>query len=127
MAALHEAKQTDAIHVSGDPFDGGPPLRLQRSPGLVKPGQPRAFKRALLAVLISWVPLAVLAELQHLFVPRQTFASFYSDFAVHARCLIATPALILAEPDCIPRLGMIARHFLDAGLIRDADRQRNEG
>jgi hypothetical protein len=47
-------------------FDGGPPLRLQRSLGLVKPEQPRRLKRALFAATISWAPLAIATAAQTL-------------------------------------------------------------
>jgi len=40
--------------------------------------------------------------------------SFFTDFAAYGRFLIAAPILVLAEGDCIPRMGRIARHFLDA-------------
>jgi hypothetical protein len=50
--------------------------------------------------------------------------SFFSDFSVHARYLIALPALIFAESDCIPRFERIVRHFMDIGLIPDSDMQR---
>jgi len=47
-------------------FDGGPPSRMQRSLGLVKPNEPRMVWRVVLAVLVGWVPLAVLAAAQDL-------------------------------------------------------------
>jgi len=50
--------------------------------------------------------------------------SFLSDLAIHARFLIAVPTLILAESMCAPRMGAIARHFVDAGLVVDADGAR---
>jgi hypothetical protein len=46
-------------------------------------------------------------------------ATFVPDFEVHARSLVATPAFILAESWCIPRLAKIARHFVEARLVRD--------
>lgn len=109
-----------------DLFDWGPPMRLQKAIGLVKPDKRRIRIRILLVVLISWVPLAVLAGVQTLTTTSQTARTFLSDFGVHARYLIAAPALILAEADCIPRLGLIASHFLDAGLISKADLHRYE-
>ena len=45
-------------------FDGGPPLRLQRSLGLVKPEQPRILRRALFSATIAWVPLALATAAQ---------------------------------------------------------------
>jgi hypothetical protein len=105
-------------------FDGGPPLSLERSLGLVKPGQPLVAKRALLVVLIGWLPLAVLAATQLLVSSDEPVRAFFSDFGVHARFLVAVPALIFAEWECIPRLGMIANHFLQTGLVVGPDTAR---
>lgn len=117
---------TDATFIDENLFEAGPPMRLQRSLGLVRPGQLRVARRALFAVLIAWAPLAVLAETQNLLFSSQTARSFFSDFAVHARYLIAVPALIFAEAECIPRLGHIVRHFFNAGLVTGADTARYE-
>jgi len=111
-------------NVNDELFDGGPPLRLERSLGLVKPGQPLVAKRALLAVLIAWLPLAVLSAAQFLISSDKSAKSFLSDFAVHARFLVAVPALIFAEAECIPRLGRIVSHFTETGLVAGPDRAR---
>lgn len=103
-------------------FDGAPPLRLERALGLVKPGRPSFARRALLAALVGWVPLAILAAVQPFTSSNEK--SFFSDFAVHARFLVALPALILAEAECIPRLGKIASHFAEAGLVVGPDTVR---
>jgi hypothetical protein len=105
-------------------LDGGPPSRLQRSLGLIKPDDPRIARRAQLAVLVGWAPLVVLAIVESLIRQNHVADSFFSDFAVHARSLVAVPLFILAEADCLPRLGRVARHFVDAGLIREQDRGR---
>jgi len=102
-------------------FDGGPPLRLQRSLGLVKPEQPRIFRRALFSATIAWVPLALATAAQTLFRGDGSVNWFFSDFSIHARYLIALPALIFAERDCIPQLEKIVRHFVDIGLVADSD------
>ena len=117
---------TDGTYIKADLFEGGPPMRLERTLGLVEPDEPRVGRRAFFVVLLGWAPLAVLAVVQVFTSTSQTARSFFSDFAVHARFLIATPALILAEADCIPRLGEIARHFVDAGLVSDSDSARYE-
>ncbi|HKQ89734.1 MAG TPA: hypothetical protein VJZ77_03550 [Blastocatellia bacterium] len=109
---------------SGELLYGGPPHRLQRSLGLIKPGDPMIARRAELLVLVGWVPLVVLAVAQSLIHRNQMAKSFFSDFAVYARSLVAAPLFILAEKDCIPRLGRVARHFLVAGLITEPDRAR---
>ena len=115
---------SDTIYSEPHVFDSGPPLRLQKSLGLVKPDQPRAVRRALVAATIAWAPLALLAALQTLRFPDGPADSFFSDFSVHARYLIALPALILAERDCIPRLEKIVHHFVDVGLIPKSEMQR---
>jgi hypothetical protein len=112
------------VQQSGWLFEGGPPHWLQRSLGLIKPGYPMIARRAKLVVLAGWVPLVVLAIAQSIILRNQLAKSFFSDFAVYARSLIATPLFILAEADCIPRLDRVARHFLVAGLIKEPDRAR---
>jgi hypothetical protein len=111
-------------NVDDELFDGGPPLRLERSLGLVKPGRPQVARRALLAVLIAWLPLAVLSAAQFLISSDESTKSFLSDFAVHARFLVAVPALIFAEAECIPRLGRIVSHFAETGLVAGPDTAR---
>jgi hypothetical protein len=102
-------------------FDGGPPLRLQKSLGLVKPDDLRVRRRALFVALLAWAPPAGLAIAQSLIFMDGSAGSFLRDFSVHARYLIAAPALVLAEGDCIPRLEKIVRHFVDTGLITTSD------
>ncbi|HEU0179606.1 MAG TPA: hypothetical protein VFV58_35695 [Blastocatellia bacterium] len=112
------------IRQSGELLYGGPPHRLQRSLGLIKPGDPMIARRAELVVLVGWVPLVVLAVAQSLILRDHMAKSFFSDFAVYARSLVAAPLFILAEADCIPLLGRVARHFLAAGLVTEADLAR---
>ena len=111
-------------NVNDELFDGGPLLRWERSLGLVKPGRPLVVKRALLAVLIGWLPLAVLAAAQLLISADKSANSFFSDIAVHARFLVVVPALILAEAECIPRLGSIVNHFAETDLVAGPDTAR---
>jgi hypothetical protein len=112
------------VQQSGWLLEGGPPHWLQRSLGLIKPGYPMIARRAKLVVLVGWVPLVVLAVAQSIILRNQLAKSFFSDFAVYARSLIAAPLFILAEADCIPRLDRVARHFLVAGLVTEPDRAR---
>ncbi len=98
-------------------FDGGPLLRWERKLRLVKPGRQLNARRALLAVLIAWLPLAVLNAAQFLVFGDESAKSFFSDFAVNARFLMAVPALVVAEAECVPRLGRIVVHFAESGLV----------
>jgi len=114
----------ETVRQSGELLYGGPPHWLQRSLGLIKPGDPKIARRAELVVLVGWVPLVALAVTQSFVLRNEMAKSFFSDFAVYARSLVAAPLLILAETDSIPRLGRAARHFLKAGLIRQQDLAR---
>ena len=113
-----------AIEHGRELFDGGPPRRLQRSLGLIKPDDPRIARRAELAVLVGWAPLVVLVIVEEVIMRNNVAKSFFNDFAVHARFLVAVPLLILAEADCSPRLGKVARQFIDAGVITTPERER---
>jgi hypothetical protein len=105
-------------------FAGGPPIRLQRSLGLIKPDNPRIMQRAILAGVVGWVPLVVLVALQDTAWWGEKVKSLLFDFAIPARFLIVAPLFIVAESICIPQLGRTVRHFLDAGIIPESDRHR---
>ncbi len=107
-----------------DIFDGGPPLRLEKSLGLIKPDQRRSVQRALFAVLVVWAPLCALSAIESLVLEKNRLTSLIVDLTVISRYLIAVPLFILAEEYTIFRLGQIARHFIDAGIITAADRPR---
>ncbi len=105
-----------------DPFDGGPPIRMQKAVGLIKPDDLRMTRRTVLAVLLGWVVPALLASIEGLAFREDRSWTFLSDFGFHARFLIAVPMFIIAESNCIPRLANITHHFLDSGLVTDGDR-----
>ena len=113
---------SDTANVNDGLFDGGPLLRWERSLFRGKPGRP-LVRRTLLAVLIGWLPLAVLAVAQQLLSGDESAKSFFFDFAIHARFLVALPALIFAEAECIPRLGRIVNHFAES-LVAQSDTAR---
>ena len=96
---MREMTQTDS-----ELFDGGPPLRLERSVGLITPDNPRIIHRAILSGIIGWVPLVVLAVAQDSSWGGERIRSLLSDLAVAARFLIAAPLFIVAESICIPQL-----------------------
>ena len=105
-------------------FEGGPPVVLQTWLGLGRPGQPNFGRRALLVILIGWIPLLVLTIVQSIAQDSGGPGAFFPDIAVHARSLLAAPMLIVAEAVCAPRLNAIAQQFLDAGLVREPQRAR---
>lgn len=113
---------SDTANVNDGLFDGGPLLRWEPSLFRGKPGR-RLARRTLLAVLIGWLPMAVLAAAQQVLSADESAKSFFFDFAVHARFLVALPALIFAEAECIPRLGRIVNHFAE-NLVAQSDTPR---
>jgi hypothetical protein len=59
-------------------FQGGPPDKLQRRIGLIRDGEPRTVRRALLAAAIMWLPLVVLAAAHGDLIGRGTWDPFFS-------------------------------------------------
>ena len=107
-----------------DLFAHGPPLGIERALHLRGPRGVRVVQRAVAVAVISWgVPFLLLA-VRALFFDGDALRSFVSDFAVHARSLVAAPILVLAESICAPRLGAIAGHFVHAGLVPESERIR---
>lgn len=68
---------------SGELLYGGPPHWLQRTLGLIKPGDPMIARRAMLVVLVGWVPLVALVVTQSFVLRNQMAKAFFSDFAVY--------------------------------------------
>jgi hypothetical protein len=101
------------------PFVGGPLYRSQALLRLIGPGRPNTVPRAVLAMALCWLPLALLSA-----VHAQSMVSFWMDFAAHARYLVLVPLLIVAEGVCLPRMSALACNFRLAGLVVDADHHR---
>jgi hypothetical protein len=132
---MHRDARTDPG--SGEPipptaaeelFEGRPTIGIEAWLGLGRRGRRSVMRNAsiaaLIAALVAWAPLALLSALRGEFVDAAGTRPFLLDVAVHARCLVALPMLILPEAICLPRLGAIARHFAESGLLSDADRPR---
>lgn len=111
---------------SADPFDAGPYARLHIALGLTGPGALRVARRALVAAMIAWLPLVILAAMEGLALRADPRESMLLDVAAHARYLVATPLFVLAEVACLPRLAMIAHHFRAAGIIQDSESSKYE-
>jgi len=75
---------------------------------LIKPAhRVQAFRRALMAMAVAWLPLALLCAAQAYFSGHQELLpAFFTDVAVHARFLLAVPILILSEYIILPRLDL---------------------
>jgi hypothetical protein len=108
------------------PFECAPPYRLESSLGLIRAGNLHAVRRAILAVVIAWLPMALLTLVRGDFIRPDHANAFILDIGCYARYLITLPLLVLAEAQCAPRLTAIARQFIAAGLLAEADRPAYE-
>jgi hypothetical protein len=104
-------------------FEGGPFASVQATLRLSGTEQRHVRRRLIFAVLATWVSLAVLAGVQGRAIGPTWRESMLLDPAMHARYLVALPLLILATPGCRRRFQMIVPHFLDAGLVKEAERE----
>jgi hypothetical protein len=100
---------------------GGPLYRLQLRLGAAREERFQVVQRALIATLVTWLPLLLLSAAQGLVFGKHPQVPFLKDFAVHVRFLIALPMLIVSEIWIDPRLGITVNHFLKSGLIKEAD------
>jgi len=101
-------------------FDGSLPAAF----GLARLERLSLVPRIAVAVLVTWVPLVALALAQGRAVAEDPNGSLLGSVAVHARFLVALPLLLIAPAVCGPRLRPIAQHFLDAGLVKEAEKGR---
>jgi len=79
------------------------------------------LRRALLAVLITWLPLFVFSVMDGKAFGHQVNIPFIRDYAVNVRFLIALPILILAESGIDQRWRILVLEFLRSKLVADAD------
>jgi hypothetical protein len=113
--------------VRSDRFCGGAPMRLEGWIGLIKPDDLRIRIRAVLVVLIGWIPLVLLTVLDDFRNGGNSLSSLVLDFGSVSRYVVAAPLLVLAESECFARFERIIFHFRDSGLIASRDTERYEG
>lgn len=105
-------------------FEGGPHyLALDRA-GLGASGRAGTLPIALVATLVTWAPLALLAAAQGLFTRSSSALPFVSDIALHLKLLLALPAFILSDRIVRRPLLAVLRRFLDHELVAGGDRER---
>jgi hypothetical protein len=100
---------------------GGPLYRLQLRLGEAEEEGVRVMRRALVATLLTWLPLLLLSAAQGLAFGKHIPIPFVEDFAVNVRFLIALPLLILSEVVIDRRLRITVNHFLKSGLVKEAE------
>ncbi len=103
-------------------FEDGPFARVQVGLRLAGTEQRHVRRRLILAVLVTWVPLAILSAIEGQAIGPSMRESMLLDVAMYARYLVALPLLILSTPVCRRKIETIVRHFLDAGLVQGEGR-----
>ena len=111
-----------ATQIDGELFGGAPFLRLFARCRMVRTDRPDIVRRAEIAIALSWIPLAVLTIAQGSFLTSRDEGSFLLDVAVHARCLLALPLLVVADFLLTQRLAPIVQHFVDVGIVQQEQR-----
>jgi hypothetical protein len=105
-------------------MEGGPGDALMKRLRLIRPELGEASARtAIILAAITWIPLLAFSFVEGLALGGAKIPFLY-DIAAHARFLVAVPILVLAEIPIGRRLRGVAKHFLDAGLVREDERQR---
>src|SRR5215470_5703395 len=99
-------------------------FRAQRALGLIPAHGLGVVRRAILAVLVTWVPLVVAAAMANRLWPGAVPEPLLQHYGVHVRFLVAVPLLIADEALAQSALKEIIPYFLRSGLITTADRPR---
>jgi len=79
------------------------------------------WKRCLALVVVTWVPMALLAWRQGLVDTAITPTNFFADFAAYAQFLIALPLFVAAEVIVDRSTREAARQFIACGIISAQD------
>jgi hypothetical protein len=100
----------------------GAPLHLLAARlGLAGDERRLVLRRALVVILIAWLPLLLLSLAHGLAWGRQIKIPFIRDFAINVRLLIAAPILILAESRIDRRWHTLVVEFLKSGLVGEKE------
>jgi len=100
---------------------GGPLHLLAARLGLAGDERRLVLRRALVVILIAWLPLLLLSLAHGLAWGRQIKIPFIRDFAINVRLLIAAPILILAESRIDRRWHTLVVEFLKSGLVDEKE------
>jgi hypothetical protein len=102
------------------PVFGGPVFRFFKRSHLAGDGLERSRRRVVVIMLVTWLPLLLLATLVSSSgsVGR---LSFLQDAEVHVRFLIALPVLIAAEVIVHSRMRPVVRQFIELRIVLPQD------
>lgn len=96
---------------------GGPVYRAMHWLGALRAGVPTKWLVLALIVLVSFVPLVVLAAMDGMLLPSPDRIALLGDYAVLARLLVALPILVLGAGPCDAVLRASVRYIGRSGLV----------
>jgi hypothetical protein len=96
---------------------GGPLYGAQRALGLIPDHGLGVRRRILVFVALSWLPVAIGAIAIGRAFGADTAEPLSHHFAVHARCLVAIPLLLVAELFAERWLPVLLHYFVESGLV----------
>ncbi len=103
------------------------PYRLQRALGLIPARGLGVGRRAVVAVLVTWVPIAIVAASAGRFLPGATAEPLLQHFGLNVKFLVAVPVLIVGEVLLDTLTQKKIAHFVKSGLVAEADRPHFAG
>jgi hypothetical protein len=77
--------------------------------------------RCLFVAGVTWLPMAVLALIQHLYSRTIDARNFFADYAAYAQFLIALPLFVVGERIVSRSTREAAETFVDSGVLEPAD------
>ena len=77
--------------------------------------------RCLFVAGVTWVPMAVLAIVQHLYSTHIDARNFFADYAAYAQFLLALPLFVIGERIVSRSTREAAETFVDSGVLEAAD------
>ena len=102
---------------------GGPFFRAQQALGLISANQWNFTGRILVSIAITWLPLVVFTAVLN----PEGLPSLIRDYRVHARLLIAVPALIVGETFMESRFRLVMQHIRQVGILDPPDLASMDG
>jgi hypothetical protein len=105
---------------------GGPAYRISEQLGLAHPSARRRMLKALLLLLVTWVPLLLMAAVNGHAVGHSVKVPLLLDPVIYTRFLFVVPLLAVSEVLVGTSLGVQARHLLESGVIPERERLRFE-
>src|SRR3954447_6142154 len=96
---------------------GGPIYRFQVAVRMAMPDRSGVAKRALVLILVTWLPLLLLSLIQGRAFGSEVQVPFLRDISANVRFLIGLPLLVLAAVVIDPRLSRCVKHFVTSGLV----------